>query len=216
MDLMVLCFLHIPYLFFFFLSRNSKYNSVLSEMRKIQESLIERPHYRRVSRFIWFLFQWNILFSIMYAVKATVPANKWKNKPKRQKISNNVYSKWHTASCEALLSRRWKAKAHTRWTTIYRTTVDASAKHKRGHSPTDKWQFNTVSVDIRATLWPSTLMHGLPFISCCHTGAAIRGPSPLISSRSLAEAHFRAPSDRPRETYTRKGGTTSPASARRI
>lgn len=36
---------------------------------------------------------------------------------------------------------------------------------------------STVSVDIRATLWPSTLMHGRPFISGCHPDSTIRSTS---------------------------------------
>lgn len=144
-------------------------------------------------------------------------ADKWKNESKNNIYNDYTYSKWHCASCEALLFCRWKVKVHTRRTTTYRTTVDANAKRKRGHSPTDKWQFNTVSVDIRATLWPSTLMHGLPFISCCHTGAGDTRPLSLISSHSLSLKHtFEAPSDHPREMYTRKGGIASPAFARRI
>lgn len=52
-------------------------------------------------------------------------------------------------------------------------------------------------------------MHGLPFISCCHTGAAIRGPPDIIAfarrsmlSSALA-AHARA------TAYTQKGDHAS-------
>lgn len=103
-------------------------------------------------------------------------------------------------------SRQWEDKACKMGDISY-TAVSVSASGGIPRPTNGNLTPSTVSVDIRATLWPLTLMHGLPFISCCHIGAAIRAPfSPpgiIALARSLEHAF-----GRPREShgiYT-KGG----------
>lgn len=68
---------------------------------------------------------------------------------------------------------------------------------------------STVSVDIRATLWPSTLMHGRPFISGCHPDSTIRSTS-FVRVRS---GRTWVPTDRPPPLalYTSVKRTTPPS-----